>query len=117
MSHELQVEWLSKTLAVVEAARRLDLEYTLRGDLLEKLRACLSALFLDHPTGKPYYTAEAANYEHKLVWGNDRRAQWPLELRRNKTTSAVEWRYNGSKWSADSIPAEISALFDDGGRG
>lgn len=56
-------------------------------------------------------------YEHKLVWGNDRRAQGPLELRRNNTTSVVEWRYNGSNWSADSIPAEISALFDEGGRG
>jgi len=54
-----------------------------------------------------------APYDHKMVWGKDRRAQGPIELRRNKITKTVKWRYNGSEWSAGDIPAEIADLFEE----
>jgi hypothetical protein len=53
--------------------------------------------------------------EFKLVFGIDRRAQGPMELKRvyDECDGSVEyfWRYNGSEWSSDIIPGEIADLF------
>ena len=57
-------------------------------------------------------------HEYRTVWGNDRRAKGPLEMRRytkqywHRRGDAYEWRYNGSEWSKEPIPGKIAALFD-----
>jgi hypothetical protein len=52
-------------------------------------------------------------YSHKTIWGKDRRAQGPMELRRNNATGEVDWKYNGSEWSLEQIPGEITMLFEE----
>ena len=53
-----------------------------------------------------------AAYEYRLVWGSDRRAAGPLELRRCRTSGVVEWRYGGSAWTEGRVPGEIASLFE-----
>lgn len=58
-----------------------------------------------------YNKPKQDQYEYKIVWGKDRRTQGPLELRKNRATGGIEWRYDGSDWSLDTIPSEIAQLF------
>ena len=50
-------------------------------------------------------------YEYRLVWTSKRRAPGgPLELRRHRETGVVEWRCNGTDWSAGDVPDEVVSL-------
>jgi hypothetical protein len=52
-----------------------------------------------------------AEWEYELVWGRDRRAIAPLELRRHRRTGAVEWRYDDMKWQTGKPSGEIASMF------
>ena len=57
-----------------------------------------------------------AAWDYQLQCGKDRRAVAPLELRRHRTTGAVEWRYDDLEWQAGNVPGEILSMFEDAGR-
>jgi hypothetical protein len=52
-----------------------------------------------------------AECEYQLVWGRDRRAVAPLELRHHRRTGAVEWRYDDMDWQTGKMPGEIASMF------
>ena len=51
-------------------------------------------------------------YEYSTSWGNDRRAEGPIKLRKDQGSGLVEWRYLESGWSAGPIPPEIAFMFE-----
>jgi KaiC/GvpD/RAD55 family RecA-like ATPase len=53
-----------------------------------------------------------AEWEYELVWGRDRRAVPPLELRHHRRTGTVEWRYDDMDWKAGKLPGEIASMFE-----
>jgi len=53
-----------------------------------------------------------AEWEYQLVWGRDRRAVAPLELRHHRRTGAVEWRYDDMEWQAGKPSGEIALMFE-----
>lgn len=49
--------------------------------------------------------AHGMTWEYLTRWGNDRRAQGPLEMRR--CGDVYEWRYLSDEWNRGPIPPEI----------
>ena len=57
------------------------------------------------------HTHPDAEWEYQLVWGRDRRAIAPPELRHHRRTGAVEWRYDDMDWQTGKMPGEIASMF------
>lgn len=58
-----------------------------------------------------YQTTLRGKVEYKTVWGKDRRAEGPLQLRKFEDSNVIEWKYEGSEWSKETIPSEIADMF------
>lgn len=89
-------------LAVVVWAAR----FVRRSDRYQRRRIELLEAILDAQTHPD------AEWEYQLVWGRDRRAVAPLELRHHRRTGAVEWRYDDMDWQTGKMPSEISSMFE-----